>query len=51
MQITLRPLTLVGQIRTSPWPHGRNTPSMISSRAKVQLTGASEPTWKVMCTA
>lgn len=51
MHSTLRPLTFVGQIRTSPWPQGLNTPSTINSRANVQFTGASEPTWKVTCTA
>ncbi len=50
-QMTLRPSTLVGQIRTSPCPHGRNTPSISRSRANVQCTGASEPIWKAMCTA
>lgn len=50
-QMTERPSTLVGQIRTSPCPHGRNTPSTSRSRANVQYTGASEPMWKVMCTA
>jgi hypothetical protein len=51
MHSTLRPATFVGQTRTSPCPHGRKTPSTISSRANVQLTGASEPMWKVTCTA
>ncbi len=48
---TLRPSTFVGQTRTSPWPHGRNTPSTSSSRANVQCTGCSEPMWKAMWTA
>lgn len=51
MQRTALLSTFVGQIRTSPWPHGRNTPSTSSSRAKVQLTGVLEPVWKVTCTA
>lgn len=48
---TLRPPTFDGQIRTSPWPHGRNTPSTSSSRANVQCTGFCEPRWKVTLTA
>lgn len=46
-----RSSTFVGQILTSPCPHGRNAPSTSSSRANVQCTGDSEPMWKVMCTA
>lgn len=51
MQSTALLSTFVGQIRTSPWPQGRNTPSTSSSRANVQLTGVFEPVWKVMWTA
>lgn len=48
---TLRPSDFVGHTRTSPCPHGRNTPSTSSSRANVQATGWSESTWKVTWTA
>lgn len=51
MQSTALLSTFVGQIRTSPWPQGRNTPSTRSSRANVQLTGMFELVWKVMWTA
>ncbi len=51
IRTTPRPSTLVGQTRTSPWPQARKTPSTSSSRAKVQWTGWSVPTWKVMWTA
>ena len=51
IRTTLRPSTFVGHTRTSPCPHGRNTPSTSSSRANVQFTGCSEPMWKVTWTA
>ncbi|AKH82630.1 hypothetical protein AA958_10790 [Streptomyces sp. CNQ-509] len=50
-QMTLPEPDFVGQTRTSPWPHGRNTPSTSSSRANDQRTGAAEPMGKLMWTA